>query len=127
MKKTRAQLLWLFQAYLDKLNVLEPERRMRMSTMYLEKTLSRPTECDFNRWIKTRQFTIQQRNEIMRTRGSRLAAFSTWLDKYRPNATRDERERLTRLYNDGHISRPIQKQFHEFIHNEIHDGRRLPW
>lgn len=127
MKKTRAQLLWMFQAYLDRLKVYDPERRMRLSTMYLENQLSRATECDFNRWIKTGQFNIRERTEVMRTRGSRLAAFVTWLDKYRPEATREERQRLTRLYNSGHISRPIQKEFHKFIQTEIHDGRRLPW
>jgi hypothetical protein len=127
VKKTRAQLLWLFQAYLDKLQIHDPERREAMSALYLEKKLSRLTAADFHRWIKTGQFRITARNDFMRTRGSRLAVFTTWLDRHRPEATREERERLTRLYYTGNISRPIQKQFHKFIQTEIHDGRRLPW
>lgn len=117
MKATRAQLLWTFQLYLDKLNIMDPERRDRLSEMFLERHLSRPTELDFKTWLKTNKLTPA--TIVLRTRGSRLAFFSAWLNRYRPFADREERERLIRLYNSKALSRDIEREFHQYVRAEV--------
>jgi hypothetical protein len=117
MKRTRAQLLWTFQAYLDALQILEPERRERLSLMFLERMLSRATERDFQQWLKTNK--VMPAPVIVRTRSSRLMFFSSWLNRYRPFANREERERLIRLYNSKALARDIERDFHRFMREEI--------
>jgi len=125
MKKTRAQLLWIFQAYLDRLNIIEPERRERLSSLFLDRGLSRDTEREFSAWLKTNQL-LPARAFVMRTRTSRLAYFSAWLNQYRPFADREERERLIRLYNNKQLARDIEREFHKYIRATIEDRRALP-
>jgi hypothetical protein len=110
-------LLWAFQIYLDKLKIMEPERRDRLSQMFLERALSRPTELEFLAWLKNNR--LMPSKIIMRTRGSRLAWFSAWLNRYRPYADREERERLIRLYNDRTLSRDIEREFHAYVKAEV--------
>lgn len=117
MKRTRAQLLWTFQLYLDTMRIMDPERRDRLSQMFMERALSRPTECDFATWLKTNRLTPAP--VIVRTRGSRLMFFSTWLDSYRPYADKDEWERLIRLYNTKSLARDIERDFHRYLREEI--------
>jgi hypothetical protein len=117
MKRTRAELLWVFQLYLDKCQVMDPERRDRLSSMFLERQLSRPTERDFFTWQKTNRLTPA--TVIARTRGSRLFHFVTWLDCNRPFASAEERQRLTRLYNARALSREIEREFHQFLRSKI--------
>ena len=117
MRRTRAQLLWTFQLYLDALKIYEPERRERLSAMYLERMLSRATERDFLQWLKTNKVTPAP--ILVRTRGSRLMFFSSWLNRYRPFADREERERLIRLYNSRSLARDIERDFHRFVREEI--------
>jgi len=116
-RRTRPQLLWTFQAYLDALKIMEPERRERLSLMYLERALSRSTERDFLSWLKSNKITPAA--VIVRTRGSRLMFFSAWLNRYRPYADREERERLIRLYNNRMLSREIEREFHQFVRSEV--------
>lgn len=117
MRTTRPQLLWTFQLYLDKLKIMEPERRDRLSQMFLERALSRATEIEFLAWLKTNR--LMPSKIVMRTRGSRLAWFSAWLNRYRPFADREERERLIRLYNDRTLSRDIEREFHAYVKAEV--------
>jgi hypothetical protein len=117
MKRTRAQMLWTFQLYLDALKIWEPERRERLSAMFLERMLSRPTERDFLTWLKTNKLTPAP--VLVRTRGSRLMFFSTWLNAYRPLADKAERERLIRLYNSKSLARDIERDFHRYMREEI--------
>jgi hypothetical protein len=117
MRTTRPQLLWTFQLYLDKLKIMEPERRDRLSQMFLERALSRATEIEFLAWLKTNR--LMPSKIVMRTRGSRLAWFSAWLNRYRPFADRGERERLIRLYNDRTLSRDIEREFHAYVKAEV--------
>lgn len=117
MKRTRAQMLWTFQAYLDALKIMEPERRERLSLMFLERMLSRATERDFLQWLKTNK--VLPKPVLVRTRGSRLMFFSSWLNRYRPFAQREERERLIRLYSKKQLARDIEREFHQFMRDEI--------
>ena len=113
MKQTRPQLLWVFQLYLDKLQIMDPERRERLSAMFLERKLSRPTEIDFKQWQKSNQ--LMPATQIMRTRGSRLWLFRVWLNQYRLFESTEERERLTRLYVTRSLSREIEREFHVWV------------
>lgn len=124
MKRTRPQLLWRFQEYLDARAIMEPERRERLSAMFLERQLSRPTELDFSAWMKGGAY-FREQPQLMRTRGSRLMFFRAWLDTWRPMADREERERLTRLYNARQLSRDIEREFHQFVRTSG-DNRRMP-
>jgi hypothetical protein len=124
VKQTRAQLLWTFQAYLDRLKIMDPERRERLSSLFLDRGLSRETEKEFSAWLKTNHL-LPARPVVMRTRGSRLAYFRTWLDIFRPFADRDERERLTRLYNNKQLARDIEREFHQYVRNNVSDRRML--
>jgi len=124
-RPTRAQLLWLFQAYLDKCGIFDTERRDSLSTMWLQRRLSRPTEAEFRHFLKTNN-RAPKPPSVMATRGSRLAAFSTFLDRQRPGADRDERERLIRLYNGRQLSRQLEREFHTFCRQQLSDGRVLP-
>jgi hypothetical protein len=117
VKRTRAQMLSTFQLYLDALKIFEPERRDRLSQMFLERMLSRATERDFLTWLKTNK--VKPAPILVRTRGSRLMFFSAWLNRYRPFADRDERERLTRLYNQKSLARDIEREFHRFLREEV--------
>jgi hypothetical protein len=117
MKLTRPQMLWRFWEYLEAAKIFDSERRMRLTTLYLERGLSRSMECDFNRWLKTNHVT--EHTVVMRTRGSRLAYFSAWLNQYRRLASREERERLIRLYNGRALDRNIEREFHQFIREKI--------
>jgi hypothetical protein len=117
MRKTRAQFLWTFQIYLDLLNIMEPERRLRLSTMFLERKLSKATEVEFGIWLRTNHLT--QRRPVLLTRVSRLAFFAAWLNRFRPTADTGERERLTRLYYTHALDRKIEVEFHRYISAEI--------
>lgn len=123
-KQTRAQLLWLFQAYLDKCGIFAEDRRENLSTMWLERRLSRATENDFRHFQKTNSRAPKPKS-VMTTRGSRLALFSTWLDRTRPQADPEERERLIRLYNARQLSGPLVVEFHKFARQQD-DGRVMP-
>jgi hypothetical protein len=85
--------------------------------MFLERALSRATEIEFLAWLKTNR--LMPSKIVMRTRGSRLAWFSAWLNRYRPFADREERERLIRLYNDRTLSRDIEREFHAYVKAEV--------
>jgi hypothetical protein len=92
--------------------------------MFLNRELSRATERDFQTWQKTNK--LAPATVIMRTRGSRLFAFSAWLNQFRPFADPTERERLTRLYLSRNLARDIQREFHQYMRKEIsHDGPTL--
>lgn len=121
MRRTRAQLLWKFQGYMDSLKIMDPERRDRWSNMFLQRQLSRATENDFKQWCRSNRaaFGLESTTPPMRTRGSRLVRFSTWLYTARPYADREERERLIRLYNGKALARGIELEFHRFIHKEF--------
>lgn len=123
--KTRCQLLWIFQLYLDQKNIHDPERRERLSGLYLDRGLTRDMEREFSAWLKTRHL-MPERSAVMRTRGSRLAYFSAWLNQFRPWAPQEERERLIRLYNAKAIDRDIERQFHQYVRASIEDRRMLP-
>ena len=125
--KSRAQLLWLFQAYLDAAGVWDPERRERLNELYLERRLARDMEKGFRQWLTTRQ-VITEHTVIMRTRGSRLAVFTDFLDQRRPFHKAEDRQRLTRFYLAGKLARDVEREFHQFCRqqSEAGDYRRLP-
>lgn len=124
MRRTRAQLLWTFQIYLDSLNIYDPDRRDSLTRLYLSKNLSRSTDRAFSHWLKTNRHL--ERPAVMRTRGSRLAAFCTFLDRHRPDLDKDGRDRLIRFYANKQLSRVIEETFHRFVREDLQDGRTLP-
>jgi hypothetical protein len=125
MKQTRAQLLWIFQAYLDKCSIFQPERRECLSALFVDGQLSTSTEKDFKHWLKTSR-RLPRPPVVMRSRGSRLAVFSTWLDRTRPDISRDDRERLIRLYNSRQLSGKLVVEFHQFARANDNDYRKMP-
>lgn len=124
MKKTRAQLLWVFQLYLDKLGIFEEERRDRLTVMFLERGLSAHTEKDFKQWQRTNR--ICPATVILRTRGNRMWVFRSWMDQERPFLDDDARGRWLRLYLTKALSRELEYDFHLWVRRMAENAEDRP-